>query len=606
MASAQQSISTRLVFTVDTASLNNALINAKTMIEQNFSSINIASLTSNLEGAINKLSPILQKVQTDINGLANSFKTSGTAAKQVTTNATTIAPAVQKATVATVALRKEASGAKDMFDSVAGSLLKLGGVFAAVFNGKAIYDINTSLQRSQALFSGLLHSSDRARVFLADMRDYTMQMGFSFENLQHAARGFLQMGMNQNNVMPLLQTMHDIAGNNIQLFTTLGEVINQTASNLGKVERSTLLKLSRAGVNITPEIAKMRGMTTQELESSVRNVSEINISTGEMIQAFHNMTKAGGVFYQNAARQAETLDGRISSLVTTTRTAIATALESISPYIAKIIASLQTIIFVGIEVGKTWWDYVFKPIFSVVVGAARLISYLAYDAETAGAKINQTFMDVASVIGKILTFIGVMFAGLFAKIGIYIQQFIANLNAMVARLSGAQAAVMGLSGANSVLTQNLQKGSLATKLYSNNLLTMIGLNRAAANSALYLAGALKGVGAAIRGVLVSSVIGFAIAALGAGLDRLVSKFTEDGKGLWDTLLGPEIDPFLDLSKQFKNLKQEFNNDFNFTINAPQDKKGRTNLTAEEVQSVLQASRADFSTQLRELMAGSAV
>jgi len=491
--------------------------------------------------------------------------------------------------------KQEAELLEGHYNKLGSILMKIGGLMGTIFAGREIYNTMVSMQRSQATFSGIMHDSEAAAEVLGKMRDYSMQMGFSYAAMTDAAKGFFQFGMKSDQVMDLLARMHDIAGNDTEAFHILGSTINQSFANLGKVERSTIFKLQNAGFALAPIIAQMRGITFEEFNAANTSISKAQITTKELLEAIKVATSEGGYAFQNAQRQALTLDGRIQALLETWRTKAANALNVLSPYLAKIVEAFGNLMESLWNIGAVLWRVFGLPIFAVIVFISRKFNDLT--------NYMNTHKDAVTTILKI---IGYAFLSLALIVGAAIAGIVSGMVA---------AAFTIISALSQIKDKMIEVATTIAAIYIPSLregqIEQMKLGASAVTTSGELAieqVALTNLGRAARFAArgftllkVASVGLAAFAAIDLAWNAWDQQQNKNDGGLSGRLMGKGQDPFKDMLDKIKNQNTNVDVSNVFNINAPQDKSGKTNLTPEQVQGVLKASRGDFSMSLQKIM-----
>ena len=133
-------------------------------------------------------------------------------------------------------------------------------------------------------------------------------------------------GVETENVTDMTRRIADIAG-------TAGADINSVSLAIGKVvaknkfQQEENIMLLEKGINVTKELQKITGMSAEELADAM---SQGAVSAEQFRQAIVNLTSEGGEFFGGASAQADTLNGRLSTLQDTVETlarAVGTELE---------------------------------------------------------------------------------------------------------------------------------------------------------------------------------------------------------------------------------------------------------------------------------------
>ncbi|MGE4164213.1 MAG: hypothetical protein AB7G23_21025, partial [Vicinamibacterales bacterium] len=83
----------------------------------------------------------------------------------------------------------------------------LGGALGAAKS--AMIDFNSDLQKAQISFEAMLGSAQKAEAYLRQLQQFAAQTPFEFPELLKAARGFMNVGVAAEQVIPLLTRVGD-------------------------------------------------------------------------------------------------------------------------------------------------------------------------------------------------------------------------------------------------------------------------------------------------------------------------------------------------------------------------------------------------------------
>ena|GEM_PF-2614641 len=152
-------------------------------------------------------------------------------------------------------------------------------------------------------------SADAAALTLENLRNSAAGQLFSTGSLVSAHNQLRLLGMSAESTGAMVGALGDIANGSEANFNALSNALVR-ASAEGKVNERTLRQLAQAGFGVQ-DMAHGLGMSEQHLMSMV---AAGRIGFDDLTRAMQNSTKEGGRFYQNAARQAQTLNGSIRIL----------------------------------------------------------------------------------------------------------------------------------------------------------------------------------------------------------------------------------------------------------------------------------------------------
>lgn len=201
---------------------------------------------------------------------------------------------------------KKMQGNMKKFATVAG----IGITAAAVGLGKLIKEAS-KIEDAVAGFTPLLGGVEKANELVDALNKTAASTPFQFEAISAAAKQLLPV-MNQDieRTTETFRMLGDTAGGNAQKLETITRGFTK-AMLKGKVDMESLNMIAEAGVPIYSELADSMGVSVQEM----MNLSSAGkISSEDLEDAFKNMTKEGGIFFDGMAIASKTLTGRLSTL----------------------------------------------------------------------------------------------------------------------------------------------------------------------------------------------------------------------------------------------------------------------------------------------------
>ncbi len=184
------------------------------------------------------------------------------------------------------------------------------GVAVAGFGGMAI-KAAMDLEQMQIAFSTMLGSAQKADVFLRDLVNFAKTTPFELTGLQQSAKQLLAYGFAQEEVIPNLKALGDIASGVgmdklPNLILAFGQV--RAATKLTGME---LRQFTEAGVPLLAELAKQLETTPAKIQEMI---SAGEIGFPEVQKALMSMTQEGGRFNNLMDNQSKSLAGMISNL----------------------------------------------------------------------------------------------------------------------------------------------------------------------------------------------------------------------------------------------------------------------------------------------------
>lgn len=148
------------------------------------------------------------------------------------------------------------------------------------------------VEKSQAAFSVLTGSAEKARNMLAEIRDLSSKSPISFSAATQSARTLLSFNVAANQIMPTLRMLGEITGGDTERFKMLSLAFAQSSA-AGRLMGQDLLQMINAGFNPLQEISRKTGRSLVDLKKDM----EGGLISFSMVQdAFRSATSEGGLF----------------------------------------------------------------------------------------------------------------------------------------------------------------------------------------------------------------------------------------------------------------------------------------------------------------------
>jgi tape measure domain-containing protein len=177
--------------------------------------------------------------------------------------------------------------------------------------GAAAVKAAADMEMQEAAFETMLGSAEKAKDLLQELNTLAAKTPFQMTDLAEATKTMLAFGIAQEEVLPNLQMLGDIAGGNSDKLRSLTLAFSQIQST-GRLMGQDLLQLINAGFNPLQTIAEKTGKTMAELKKDMENGA---ISAEMVSEAFKIATSEGGRFFGGMERASLTLKGQFSTLL---------------------------------------------------------------------------------------------------------------------------------------------------------------------------------------------------------------------------------------------------------------------------------------------------
>ncbi len=189
-------------------------------------------------------------------------------------------------------------------DAIKGAIGSIGGFFNDQFKSA------TGLETTRLALNGLLGDSKKAGTVLKEVVKFAAETPFEIPELADTAKLLAGYGVSADNIVPSLKALGDAAAGT-------GSPIGQLARNFAQIQTQgkagliDLRQFAGAGVPIFGQLQKTLGKTKDEIEDMA---SSGKITSAIVQQAFQDMSKEGGTFFNAMKNQSSSVSGRLSTL----------------------------------------------------------------------------------------------------------------------------------------------------------------------------------------------------------------------------------------------------------------------------------------------------
>lgn len=166
------------------------------------------------------------------------------------------------------------------------------------------------LEVFETQFKTILGSSKAAQKQLQDLQEFAAKTPFQIDGLALATRQLLSFGVVQEEVIPTLSQLGDIAAG-------VGASIDELTIPFGRLvstQKLTLIELDKfadRGVNLYKALADGAGVSLKNIRDEI---SKGRVPFELFTKALNDLTQEGGTFFKGAEAQSKTLAGAISTL----------------------------------------------------------------------------------------------------------------------------------------------------------------------------------------------------------------------------------------------------------------------------------------------------
>lgn len=192
---------------------------------------------------------------------------------------------------------------------------------------------NSTIEDLQTAFEVMLGSEEKAIDMTAKLKEMGAKTPFEVVGLAQATKTLLNYGYTNENVLPIMSKLGDVALGNNDRLQGLAVVMGQVNS-LGRLQAGDLNQLINRGWNPLNEISKRTGETMEQLRDRMKDGK---LTYKEVQQALEDATSAGGKFYQGMEKGSETLSGKLSTLKDNFNEFLGSAVKPISDWLSNVL-----------------------------------------------------------------------------------------------------------------------------------------------------------------------------------------------------------------------------------------------------------------------------
>ena len=207
---------------------------------------------------------------------------------------------------------------------------------AIVGFGSAAVDQAVKIETLETQIGTLTGSSEVAKKALEDLQQFAASTPFQLEGLAEANKLLLAFGKSQEEVLPTLQILGDVAAGSGADLTELTRIFGQVSA-AGKLTGERLLQFQERAIPIGPALAKTMGVAEESVKDLVSK-GLVDVKTFEA--AFATLNQEGGKFAGGMIKQSQTLDGLMSTLSDNVDLALGTIGKELMPGIKKAITEV--------------------------------------------------------------------------------------------------------------------------------------------------------------------------------------------------------------------------------------------------------------------------
>ena len=194
--------------------------------------------------------------------------------------------------------------------TLVGALKPLLAALAVVGTARFIFVKTAELETQRASLKQLTGDIEKTNQIIKELQDFGAVTPFTSSELIEQTKRLKAFGFQTEELVDTTKRLSDVAGATGADLTGIATAFGQIRAK-GKLQQEENLQLLERGVNITDELKKITKLQGDEFESAMRKGE---ISAKDVNQALINLTSQGAIFAGGATAQADTLNGKLSTL----------------------------------------------------------------------------------------------------------------------------------------------------------------------------------------------------------------------------------------------------------------------------------------------------
>lgn len=204
--------------------------------------------------------------------------------------------------------------------------------------GAAAYAVKaaTDFEKVRTTYGALLGDVEKGNALFEELKTFSASTPLSFDTLNAAAQNFLGAGFAADELTTKMRMLGDVALGDADKFSRLSMQFNQVKTK-GKAELEELKIFAEAGIPIFDELAKMMGVSTEEI---FKMTSEGKIGFEELNGVLTRLTGEGGKFHNMMQTISGTTAGSLSNALDNLKITAAELGEALLPIANDFLQSL--------------------------------------------------------------------------------------------------------------------------------------------------------------------------------------------------------------------------------------------------------------------------
>ena len=224
---------------------------------------------------------------------------------------------------------RAAKSASSGFATLNKSLMPLIKALAAIAATRFVFINAADIETQRKSLEVLTGSLSKTNQIIKELQDFGAVTPFTSSELIEQSKRLKAFGFTTDELTDSVKRLSNIAGATGADLSGIATAFGQIRAK-GKLQQEENLQLLERGVDITTELKRITGLQGEEFESAMRKGK---IGADLVNQAMINLTNEGGAFFGGATAQADTLNGKLSTLIDSTQNLARTIGKQLSPAI---------------------------------------------------------------------------------------------------------------------------------------------------------------------------------------------------------------------------------------------------------------------------------
>lgn len=203
--------------------------------------------------------------------------------------------------------------AKNLASSFTGltkPLIALAGISGGAALVTSIFGSRAELESQTRSLQVLTGSAEKTKQIVSEIKAFGAATPFQVRDLIDVTKKLKAFGIETDSLVDTTKRLGDVAGATGADLDGIATAFGQIRAK-GKFSQEENLQLLERGVDLTTELKKMYGLSGDELAKAM---SKGQISFEAANQALITLTNQGGQYFGGAIAQADTLNGKLSTL----------------------------------------------------------------------------------------------------------------------------------------------------------------------------------------------------------------------------------------------------------------------------------------------------